>query len=178
MKKFTLFLAAVMLATTLTGCSSLFSSGEAPKTAESEAGVTTDIPITDTYTHHDPEGVEYAKRYVYTTGKNVQELVDSYKQDYNLGFVENIMIIYADAEDKPLAQYDYFVLTDEEEAKKCCDALGGEFTAEGNVAFAASDAETTQMMIDMNVQYGSLKEKTASAYALFMKDVNGFMDVE
>lgn len=179
-EKMTLFLTALILSATLTGCGSLFSSGDAPKQAETEAETekNTDIQISDTYVHHDPEGLEYAKRYAYTSGKNVQDLVDSFKQDYDLDFTENYMIIYADAEDKPLAQYDYYVMADSENAEKCCGILGGDFTTEGNVALSAADADTTQMMIDMNVQYGSLKEKTVSAYALFMKDVNGFMDVE
>ena len=173
MKKFVSVCLALVLSLSLTACG-LFSTGK-PESGKDKGG---DIKITETYTHKDPEGMEYAKRYAYTSGKNVPELVEDFKEYYDVDFVEQFMIIYADKDNKPLAQYEYYVLTDEEQAKKCIDALGGEFTQEGNVAVMVSDAEFTQMMIDMNIQYGSLTENTASAYAEFMKEGYMFMDVE
>ena len=175
MKKIVSLLLVFVLCLSLTACGSLFSSEK----SDSGKKVNTEIKISDNFTHVDPEGMEYAARYAYTSGKNVPDLVDSFKEYYGLDIVEQFMIIYADENDKPLAQYEYYVMADEEQAKECCEILGEDmFAPQGSVAVGVSDAEFTQMMIDMNIQYGSLTENSCKAYAEFMKDGYMFMDVE
>lgn len=175
MKKFVSILLVLMLLLSMTACGSLFSTGNG-NSGKNEGN---SIKISDSFDHVDPEGMEYAARYAYTSGKNEPGLVESFKEYYNLDIVEQFMIIYADKDDKPLAQYEYYVMADEEQAKQCCVELGEDiFTAQGNVAVMVSDAEMTQMMIDMNMQYGSLTENSCKAYAEFMKEGYMFMDVE
>lgn len=175
MKKTALLLTALMLMTFLAGCGSIFSTGNSK--AEDNKGK--DIKITDTYIHKDPEGLDYAVRYAYCSALNDPELIDGYKENYGLDFVQEFMIIYADKDDKPLMQYDYYVLADEENAKKCAEELDpNSFKAEGVICLSISDAETTQLYIDMNIQYASLDKNCASAYAEFMKEGMMFLDVQ
>lgn len=180
MKKFVSMLLVLVLCLSVTACGSIFSSGDADSgNADSGKKESTDIQITDSFTHVDPEGMEYAARYAYTSGKNEPGLVEGFKQNYNLDIVEQLMIIYADKDDKPLAQYEYFVMANEEQAKECAEQLGADLsTTQGNVTIMVSDAATTQSMIDMNMQFGSLSENSCKAYAESMKDVYMFMDVE
>ena len=176
MKKLVSLFTALIFVFALTGCS-LFASEAPAQTAP--ASESTDIAVTDTYTHHDPEGMEYAMRYAFTSGKNPPELVELFRGDYGVEFVEQIFILYADANDHALAQYEYYVFASEEDAQRFNeDALGGSMIVEGNVASYVADEEETNMIISIDKQYGSLSDDTASGYAAFTKDVDVMMDLD
>lgn len=157
----------------LAGCGSIFSSGGSKDAAKGG-----DIKISDSFTHKDPEGVEYATRYAFCTAPNDPYITEGFKEDYGIEMVQQFMVIYADKDDKAICQYDYYVAKDEENAQKTLDILGGDFSVEGNVCFSCMDAELIDQIMAMNIQYGSLSEATASAYAQSEKDFNAFMDVQ
>lgn len=172
MKKFVSMLLAAVMILSLAGCGSLFSKGDSNKASDS------DIKISDSYTHKDPEGVEYAKRYAFCSAPDDPFITENFKDEYGIELVQQFMIIYADKDDKAICQYDYYVAKDEENAKKTVDILGGDFKVEGNVCVSYMDAEIIEQIMAMNIQYGSLSEATASAYAQSEKDFNAFMDVQ
>ncbi|MBQ0000789.1 MAG: hypothetical protein KBT01_04530 [Clostridiales bacterium] len=176
MKKLLAMILAASMMVSMTGCGSLFSSGNTSSEAKAKSG---DIQITDTFTHKDPEGVEYAVRYAYCSAKDDPEFNDSFKQGYGLDLVQQYLIIYADKDDKPLMQYDYYIAADEENAKKCAEELDpNAFKVDGTVCYSVCGADETQMMIDLNIQYGSLTKNSASEYAAFMKEGYLLLDVE
>lgn len=138
-----------------------------------------DIKLCDTFTHKDPEGVDFAARYAYCSAPGDPNLIDPFKEDYGIEVVQQFFIIYADANDKPLAQYEYYVCKDEENAKKLSELFDPTFyIPNGNVILGYSDAELTQQMIDANIQYASLTENSTKAYAEFTKEIYMFIDVE
>ena len=176
MKKLVAMVLAASMMVSLTGCGSLFSSGNASSEEKVKGG---DIKLTDTYTHKDPEGMEYAVRYAYCSAKDDPEFNESFKEGYGLDLVQQYVIIYADKDDKPLMEYDYYIAADEENAKKCVEELDpNTFSAEGTVCVGAYDAASTQMMIDLDIQYGSLTKNSCAEYAAFMKECYMLMDVE
>lgn len=174
MKKLVSMLLAATMVLALTGCGSLFSAGDS--TDKSKGG---EVKLSETYTHKDPEGVEYATRYAFCTAPDDPYITEGFKEEYDLDMVQQFMFIYADENDKVICQYDYYVAKDEENAKKTAEMLGEDlFKAEGNVCVGYYDAEFVQMIMDMNIQYGGLSEATASAYAQSEKDYNAFIDVQ
>lgn len=172
MKKLVSILLIAVMVLSFAGCGSLFSKGG----TETEKG--TDIKLCDSFTHKDPEGVEYAKRYAFCSAPDDPFITESFKDDYGIELVQQFMIIYADKDDKVICQYDYYVAKDEENAKKTVELLGGDFKVEGNVCTSYMDAEIVEQIMAMNIQYGSLSEATASAYAQSEKDFNMFIDVQ
>lgn len=173
MKKLVSMILIAVMVLSLAGCGSLFSKGDS---AEVKTGG--DIKISDSYTHKDPEGVEYATRYAFCSAPDDTFITEGFKENYGVEMVQQFMIIYADKDDKVICQYDYYVAKDEENAQKTIDILGGDFTAEGNVCISYMDAEIIEQIMAMNIQYGSLSEATASAYAQSEKDFNAFIDVQ
>lgn len=184
MKKTVSMLLIVLMILSLAGCGSLFSTGSSTGNAtgnsagNSAEAKTSEIKISESFTHKDPEGVEYATRYDFCTAPDDPFITESFKEEYGVEMVQQFMIIYADKDDKVICQYDYYVAKDEENAKKAIDLLGGDFKTEGAVCVCYSDAETVEQIMAMNIQYGSLSEATASAYAQSEKDFNAFLDVQ
>lgn len=172
MKKLVSMLLAAIMVLSLAGCGSLFSKGDSNTAKDS------DIKISDSYTHKDPEGVDYEKRYAFCSAPDDPFITETFKDEYGIELVQQFMVIYADKDDKAICQYDYYVAKDEENAKKTLEMLGGDFKVEGNVCVSYMDAEIIEQIMAMNIQYGSLSEATASAYAQSEKDFNAFMDVQ
>lgn len=171
-KMISMFLAAIMVLS-LAGCS-MFSNGSSAD--QSGKG---DIKISDSYTHKDPEGLEYATRYAFCTAPDDPYITEGFQEEYGIDMVKQYMILYADKDDKALCQFDYYVAKDAENAEKTMEVLGDDlFTVEGDVCVGYYDEEIVQMIIDMNMQYGSLSENTASAYAQSEKDFYMFIDVQ
>lgn len=176
MKKTIALILSLTLLFTLSGCT-LFSSGDA---GDGGANSGT-IAITDEYNHEDPADLEYDQRIALTTGKNAPDFVDGFKQEYDVDFVEQFAVIYSDKDDKVVGEYDYYVFATPEDAQKFGKAFDTESRGgkiEGNVVAEFMDGETVNMIIDINIQYNSMSENTASAYVQFMKDLDAMMVVE
>lgn len=180
-KLIALLLSVVLIATVFTGCS-LFSTGnEGGSEGSSEAvnvgdGASTGpISITDSIKHEDPADLEFETRYALTCGKNAPMYVDGFKVDYGVDFIEQIVIIYANADNKVVKEYDYYVFAKPEDADKYykdgqSELRGG--TIQDNVVCECMEEELVNQIIDMNVQYESMSENSATAYVQFQKEVN------
>lgn len=178
MKKILISILTATLLFGLTGCSLFLSSEEASVTNEISTGT---IAITDQLNHEDPEDIEYESRYALTTGKENPDFVEGFKNDYGVEFVEQFAIIYVNADDKVVGEYDYYVLGTPEDAQKFgkafdTEARGGKI--EGNVVSEYMDEEMVGMIIDMDVQYGSMPDNKGTSYITFMKDINVMMEVK
>lgn len=173
MKKTIKMILATICVFTLAGCG-LFSS-------ESKESSTGDVKLSDTYTYKDPEGLEFATRYAYTSGES-QEIAEGYKASYDVDCLSEYVFIYADKDDKAVAQYDYWVLKTEEDAKKLVEQIGmfgnGTLQQEGNVVWDNYDADGVSDLILMQKQYSGLSEDTGSGYAQFIKEAYGYMDAK
>lgn len=178
MKKLIVSILTVTLLFGLTGCS-IFSSGD--EASETNGAASGAIVITEELNHEDPADLEFESRCALTTGKENPEFVEGFKADYGVDFVEQFAVIYINAEDKVVGEYDYYVLGSPEDAQKFGEALdvesrGGKI--EGNVVSEFMDEEMANMIIDMDVQYGSMPDATGTSYLAFMKEINAMMEVK
>lgn len=175
MRKLLCILLSCALLCSMTGCS-LFSTG-------SEKGSTTgkSYKLTEDFTHTAPADLEYDKEYAYTSGES-QEISDSYMQMYGVACVAEYWFLYANAEDKAIAQYEYFVFNSPEDAETFKNALEeygySNMSVEGSVVSIVSDEAAVADLIAMQQQYSGLGEDTASAYAQFYKEGWAYMEIQ
>ncbi len=172
MKKALALLLSLALAVSLAGCS-LFSGGG--KTGGSWTG---DIKVTDEYTHKDPEGLEFETRYAYWSGDECS-LVEMFKTYYDVDITAEYIVIYASKDDKALAQYTYFVMATEEDAKKFMEVSVGtadDMQAVGNVIVQVSDEEAMANTIDSFIAMSVLEDTSAAKYAANQKEMDMLID--
>lgn len=173
MKKILALILAILCVSSLAGCG-LFSS-------ESKETGTGDVKLNDAYTYSDPADLTFATRYAFTSGES-QEVAEGYKMSYNVDCLCEYVFIYADKDDKAVAQYDYWVFKTEADAESFVSQLGeygfGVFERDGAVVWDCYDASGVSDLILMQQQYSGLSGNTGSAYAQFIKESYGYMDVK
>jgi len=181
MKKRLLTLTACMMTASfvLTGCS-LFSNSD--KDTQAAAGTSEGgIAITDSYTHEDPTDFEWDERVAYTSGRDNQEYVDSYKEYYGVDYVTEYVIIYGNG-GNVVNQYEYYVFKTEDDAKVFNDAMaamGNTLQSQtGNVVCIPYDVDTFNDYIDMQMQMSGLGSRSMSDYSQFIKEGWGYIAVQ
>lgn len=175
-KLIALLVSVVLVATVFAGCS-IFSSGNDEGTGASTEAIT----ITDSVKHEDPTDLEFETRYALTSGKEAPAFVEGFKADYGVDFIEQIVVIYANADNKVVKEYDYFVFKTPEDADKFyqdgqSELRGGKI--EGNVVCESMDEEMVNQLIDMNVQYNSMSENSATAYVQMYKEFDEMIEIK
>lgn len=162
-----------ILAMSLTGCG-LFSN----ESTETGSG---DLKLTESYTYKDPEGLEFEKRYAFTSGES-QDVAEGYKSMYDVDCLSEYVFIYANKEDATVTQLDYWVLKTEEDAAKFVEAASifgnGSMKQDGCIVWDTYDAEGVKDLILMQQQYSGLSSDKCSDYAQFIKESYGYMDVQ
>ncbi len=157
------------------GCG-LFSSGD--PAGEAKTG---SLVITDKLNHEDPADIEFETRYALTTGKDSPELVEAFKADYGVDFVEMFSIIYANKDDKVVGEYDYYVFATAEDAQKFDEVMDAESRGgrvEDNVVCDFMNEETVNSIIAIDIQYNSLSDDSAKGYVELQKEANLMMNAE
>ncbi len=178
MKKVLALLMSAALVFSLTGCS-LFTGGGG-EGGGSAGGATGDVKITDEYTHTVPEGLEFETRYAYWSGDECS-LVDMFKTYYDVTITAEYIVIYADKDDKAVAQYTYFVMASEEDAQKFMDVSVGtadDIQAVGNVIVQVMDEEAMADTIDSFIAMNVLEDTSAAKYAAMQKEMDMLIDYD
>lgn len=162
-----------ILSMTMTGCG-LFSS----ESTETGSG---DVKLTEAYTYKDPEGLEFEKRYAFTSGES-QEVAEGYKTMYDVDCTSEYVFIYADKDDVTVSQLDYWVFKTDEDAAKFIEAASiygnGSMQQDGSVVWDTYDAEGVKDLVLMQQQYSGLESDKCSDYARFIKESYGYMDAQ
>lgn len=173
MKKIFALVLCMVMVFSMAGCS-LFTTGD----GETGGSTSSELKITDDYTHKDPEGLEFAKRYSFYSGESCS-LTDMFQEYYQVTPTAEYIFIYADKDDVALAQYTYIVMESEEDAEKFVNA-GGEmgFAAEavGNVTIQRMDQEDMANTIDSFIAMNVLTDTSAAAYAAMQKEMDMLLD--
>ncbi len=174
-KTLCLVLSMLMLLGTLCGCS-LFTSGN----ESGNAGSTGDIKMTEKYSFKDPKDLEFAKRYALYCDENSPTVASASA----FGVLSMYAVLYADAEDQPLAYYEFMVCDTPENAQTVITMYAAFGTAlvpveeDPCVIFATSDGDTFGAMLIALQASGLLTDTTASAYVDYYKTYNGGTVIE
>lgn len=177
MKKTLALLLSLALVVSLAGCS-LFTSGDEGGEGGTGGTSTGDVKITDEYTHKDPEDLEYETRYAYWSGEKCA-LVDMFKTYYDVTITAEYIVIYADKDDKALAEYTYFVMASDEDAAKFRDAsvdMGTDVQIIENVVLQVMDEQTLADTIDSFIAMSVLEDTSAAKYAATQKEMDMLID--
>ncbi len=161
MKRILALLMCLAVVFSLTGCD-LFAGGDSTE----PGGPLPELKITDTVTHKDPTDVEYAKRYAYYSGDSFV-LADGFKKQYNVEVVSEFLIVYADKDDRAVAQYTYLVFANSEDANKYAEGVkeyGMTPTVTENVSCDFMDAEGIKTNIDTFIAMNVLTDHSGDAY--------------
>lgn len=176
-KMLCIMLSLIMVLGLLSGCDSLFTSGDEGGAA---GGSTDDIKMTDKYTFTDPADLTFETRYALYCDENSS--VVSTAASYGVKAMYSVM--YADGEDVPVGYYEFMICDTPENAKAVID-LYASFGTVLSVAeedpcvlysFAAADS-VEAMMITFQAG-GMISEATASAYIEYYKSYSGGTPVE
>lgn len=179
MKKVLALLMSAALVFSLTGCS-LFTSGGGEGGEGGGGGASGDVKITDEYTHKAPEGLEYETRYAYWSGDECS-LVEMFKTYYDVNITAEYIVIYANKDDKAVAQYTYFVMASEEDAQKFMEVSTGtadDMQAVGNVIVQVMDEEAMTDTIDSFIAMNVLEDTSAAKYAAMQKEMDMLIDYD
>lgn len=174
MKKVLALLLSLAMVIALGGCS-LFTSGD--ESGSSAAGGS-ELKVTDDYTHKDPEGLEYATRYVFYSGEECA-LVEMLNTYYDVTPTLEFIVIYADKDDVALAQYTYIVMESEEDAQKFAKAaaeMGSKVEVSGSVTIQEMNQEEMANTIDTFIAMNVLTDTSAAKYAAMQKEMDMLID--
>ncbi len=173
MKKALALLLSLAMVFSLAGCS-LFTSGG----GGAGGGASSEMKITDEFSHKDPEGLEFETRYAYYSGESCS-LVDMFQEIYDVTPTAEFIFIYADKDDVALAQYTYIVMESEEDAEKFATAGDGmslDIQVFGNVTLQVTDQEGMADTIDSFIAMSVLTDTSAKAYAEMEKEMDMLVD--
>lgn len=170
-----LLLVLAMAAMMLTSCSLFTTEGgnsgdneNSGNSENNETGGSTDIQITDKYTFKNPDGLEYEKRYVVYYSPDSPLVSSAVSAGY--GMKETYSILYADANDAPLKQFDFIICNSEDDAGKVAEfylAQGQTLTAVESdpcVLTATTEGEVLAATLASLQSMGGLSDATVSAF--------------
>lgn len=173
MKRAAALLMCMVMVFALTGCN-LFASG-----GSAEPGSTSpELKITDTVTHKDPENVKFAKRYAYYSGESFV-LADAFKETYDAEVTTEFLIIYADENDRAVAQYTYMVFANSEDANKYAEGVkeyGMNPTVTENVSCDFLDAAGITTNTDTFIAMNVLTDYSAESYVKNLVEMDSLVE--
>ena len=176
-KMLCIMLSLIMVLGLLSGCASLFTSGDEGGAAGGSNG---DIKMTDKYTFTDPADLTFETRYALYCDKNSS--VVSTAASYGVKAMYSIM--YADGEDIPVGYYEFMICDTPENAKAVIDLYASFGTAlsvveeDPCVLYSFAAADSVEAMIISFQASGIITEATASAYIEYYKSYSGGTSVE
>ena len=185
-KMLCIMLSLIMVLGLLSGCDSLFTSGDEGGAAGggdeggAAGGSTGDIKMTDKYTFTDPADLTFETRYALYCDKNSS--VVSTAASYGVKAMYSIM--YADGEDNPVGYYEFMICDTPENAKAVIDLYTTFGTAlsvaeeDPCVLYSFAAADSVEAMIISFQASGTISEATASAYIEYYKSYSGGTSVE
>ena len=163
-KMLCIMLSLIMVLGLLSGCASLFTSGDEGGAA---GGSTGDIKMTDKYTFTDPADLTFETRYALYCDKNSP--VVSTAASYGVKAMYSIM--YADGEDIPVAKAVIDLYTSFGTALSVVEE-------DPCVLYSFAAADSVEAMIISFQASGIITEATASAYIEYYKSYSGGTSVE
>ena len=141
----------------------------APLPTPSEDDKQFSLKVTDSYTFTDPEGLSFDTRYVLSGGADCSTAATVAK---TAGVsVDKVYDILYTKDGEPAAEYQIYVTGSDAEAKAVADLYQNGWTAVGNVAVSASDAEMVRQMISYLTYVGV--EPTVPGYLQYMMTSGG-----
>lgn len=170
-------LAAGLMVSMLSGCS-LFTTDTGDEGSNEGTDSSSAISMTENYTFENPKDLEFETRYVIYYDEN-SAMISSGSQ---YGLTAAYTIVYADSEDAPVGQYDYFICDSEEHAQ---DVIGL-YAAQGSslvqteedptVLYSFTDGDTMEGTLAMYQSMGILDESSANAYVnYFVSNAGGVL---
>lgn len=160
-------LTAGLMVSALSGCS-LFTTDTAEASSET-ADPSLAISMTEHYTFENPEDLEFATRYVIYYDEN-SAMISSGSQ---YGLTAAYTIAYADSEDAPVGQYDFFICDTAEHAQEVIDLYAAQGTTvtqteeDPTVLYSVTDGDTLEGTLTMYQSMGVLKDTSVSAYVQY-----------
>ena len=176
-KMLCIMLSLIMVLGLLSGCDSLFTSGDEGGAA---GGSTDDIKMTDKYTFTDPADLTFETRYALYCDENSS--VVSTAASYGVKAMYSIM--YADGEDVPVGYYEFMICDTPENAKAVIDLYTSFGTAlsvaeeDPCVLYSFAAADSVEAMMIAFQAGGMISEATASAYIEYYKSYSGGTPIE
>ena len=176
-KMLCMMLSLIMVLGLLSGCDSLFTSGDEGGAA---GGSTGDIKMTDKYTFTDPTDLTFETRYALYCDENSAAV--STAASYGVKTMYSVM--YADAEDTLVGYYEFMICDTPENAKAVIDLYASFGTAlsaaeeDPCVLYSFAAADSVEAMLIALQASGMISEATASAYIEYYKSYSGGTPVE
>lgn len=168
MKKMTILLIVVAMMLMSAGCSMFAGKDGDGKGEDSQAAADAGVSITDTFTHEDPEDIEFDERHVLYFPAGCDYL-SVFEQEPGVKPTDCYIIIYAN-EKKVVASYEYTVCEDEEAAKMVGDFYTGaglENTTEGNVNYFIKKQDALDAEIAQWIAMSAMDDETIDSYLDF-----------
>lgn len=159
-KKITVLVVTVCMMAALTGCS-MFAGDKEEKNDDKSGGV----KISDSFTHEDPEELEFDKRVVVTVPSDSLYLQDIKDQ---IGAEVSAMktVVYA-KDDKPVACYEYTTLASEDDVKTFTaymDEMGMEYEVDGTMTTRVKNSDSLEAEIAAYVSMNMMPDETLDSY--------------
>lgn len=159
-KKITVLVVTVCMMAALTGCS-MFAGDKEEKNDDKSGGV----KISDSFTHEDPEGLEFDKRVVVTVPSDSLYLQDIKDQ---IGAEVSAMktVVYA-KDDTPVACYEYTTLASEDDVKTFTaymDEMGMEYEVDGTMTTRVKNSDSLEAEIAAYVSMNMMPDETLDSY--------------